>query len=347
MKTVTLVRTLIVAAAFAAPASAEAAKPRQLLWQTNSEGNDIHIFDLASGALVKRLEVGPEPHGLAATADHRTVFVTTEANGSQRGELLWIDAPSFRVTRRMPLCAEPHALAATPDGAFLYIPCRDEHYWIVDASTGSVVKKIRTGGRPHNTAISANGARAYLSPMGEPPAVTIVDVQNRHSVVGTIPFQDSVRPSALTRDGRLLFHHVDGINGFQVADTHQQKAVATIEHRTPLDGVLLVNSVGWFGFGGFERCHGIAVRPDQAEVWSVCADTVTVHAARSPFMELAAIPLPGKGYWITFSPDARYACVALSDMGEVAVIDTATRSIVRRLKAGASPKRNLVLRHAS
>jgi len=183
--------------------------------------------------------------------------------------------------------------------------------------------------------------------MGEPQAVTIVDVQNGHSVVGTIPFRDSVRPSALTRDGRLLFHQVDGLNGFQVADTRRREVIATREHRTPLDGVLLVQSLGWLGFGGFERCHGIAVRPDQAEVWSVCANTVTVHAARSRFTELAAIPLPGKGYWITFSPDARYACVALSDINEVAVIDTATRSILRRLKAGSRPKRNLVLRHAS
>jgi len=83
-------------------------------------------------------------------------------------------------------------------------------------------------------------------------------------------------------------------------------------------GVLLVNSLGWLGFAGFERCHGIAVRPGQAEVWSVCADTITVHAARSPFTERAAVRLPGKGYWITFSPDARYACVALSDTSEVA-----------------------------
>lgn len=347
MKAVSFARALIIAAVLVTPANAEAAEPRQLLWQTNAEGNDIHVFDLAAGALVKRLEVGPEPHGIAATADHRTVFVTIEANGSPRGELLWIDAASFQVKRRMPLCAEPHALAATPDGAFLYIPCRDEHYWVVDGSTGAVIKKIKTGGRPHNTAISADGARAYLSPMGEPHAVTIVDVHKAHSPVGTIPFQDSVRPSALTRDGQLLFHHVDGINGFQMADTRRRDAIATVEHGTRLDGVLLVNSLGWLGFGGFERCHGIAVRPDQAEVWSVCADTVTVHAARSRFTERAAISLPGKGYWITFSPDARYACIALSDMGEVAVIDTATRSLVRRLKAGASPKRNLVLRHAS
>jgi DNA-binding beta-propeller fold protein YncE len=344
------VRTLLAAIVFGAVSVGGATRadtPKLLLWQTNSEDNSIDIFDLNSGALVKRLEVGPQPHGLAATADHRTVFVTLEANGNAKGELLWIDAASFQVTRRIALCPEPHALATTPDGAFLYVPCRDGHYWIVDGTTGAIIKTISTGGRPHNTAISSNGAYAYLSPMYEPRAVTVVDIRGGHRTLGTIGFADSVRPLALSRDGRWLFQHVDGVNGFEVADTNTRRVIATVQHRTPLNGALLVPRFGWLGLGGFERCHGIAVRPGSEEVWSVCAGRATIHAMESPaFAETATIALPSKGYWITFSPDGRYACVALADTGEVAVIDAASRSVVRRLKAGAAPKRNLVL-HAS
>jgi DNA-binding beta-propeller fold protein YncE len=344
------IRTLlaaIVLGGIAVGGATRADSPRLLLWQTNSEDNSIHIFDLNSGVLVKRLEVGPQPHGLAATTDHRTVFVTLEANGSAKGELLWIDATSFHVTRRIALCPEPHALATTPDGAFLYVPCRDGRYWVIDGKTGAVVGTINTGGRPHNTVISADGAYAHLSPMYEPRAVTVVDIRGGHKVLGTIAFADSVRPSALSRDGRWLLQHVDGINGFQVADTSTRSVIATIQHSTPLNGVLLVPRLGWLGLGGFERCHGIAVRPGSQEIWSVCAGAVTIHAMESPaFAEVATIALPSKGYWITFSPNGRYACVALADAGEVAVIDTASRSVIRHLKAGAGPKRNLVL-HAS
>jgi DNA-binding beta-propeller fold protein YncE len=344
------VRTLLAAIVFGAIAVGGAARadtPKVLLWQTNSEDDSIDIFDLHSGAFVKRLEVGPQPHGLAATADHRTVFVTLEANGNAKGELLWIDAASFQITRRIALCPEPHALATTPDGAFLYVPCRDGHYWIIDGTTGAVIKTIHTGGRPHNTAISADGAYAYLSPMHEPRAVTVVDIRGGHRTLGTIGFAESVRPSALAGDGRWLLQHVDGVNGFQVADTNTRRVIATVQHSTLLNGALLVPRLGWLGLGGFERCHGIAVRPGSQEVWSVCAGTVTIHALESPaFAETATIALPSKGYWITFSPDGRYACVALADTGEVAVIDAASRSVVRRLKAGAAPKRNLVL-HAS
>ena len=82
---------------------------------------------------MQRLVVGPEPHGIAAPADARVVYVTLEANGRARGELLWIDPRAYEVQHRMELCREPHALATTPDGRWIYVPCRDEHYWVVDA----------------------------------------------------------------------------------------------------------------------------------------------------------------------------------------------------------------------
>lgn len=318
---------------------------RLLLWQTNAEGDDIHIFDAETGALVRRLTVGPEPHGLVASADHRTALITIEANARAHGELIWIDALSFEITRRIEICREPHALAATPDGRWLYMPCRDGDYWVVDGATGGVVRRIETGGRPHNTQISRDGRWAYLSPMGAPHAVTIVDIERGHEVVGQIPFANAVRPSALSADGRWLMQHVDGLNGFQVADTQERRVIATLTHTTPLEGFVQLGSLGRLGFGGFERCHGLAIRPDQSEIWSVCGDTLTIHALQAPnFPELASIALPSKGHWLTFSPDGTYAYVALADAGEVAMIDAASRAIVTRMRAGEAPKRNLVLR---
>lgn len=322
------------------------AQARLLLWQTNAAGNDIHIFDADSGALVRRLEVGPHPHGLAATTDHRTVFVTLEANGAPRGELVWIDAATFEITRRVSLCREPHALAASPDGAWLYVPCRDGHYWIVDGRTGEVARRIRTGGRPHNTQVSADGRFAFLSPMGAGHTVTVLDIARGNEPVGEIVFADSVRPSALSRE--FLLQHVDGLNGFQVADLGSREIIATIEHSTPLSGVTLARSLGRLSWRGFERCHGLAITPDQQEVWSVCTGTVTVHGLQPPdFSERSLVMLPSNGYWITFSPDGSRAFVALSNSGRVAVINARTREIVRVLTAGRAPKRNLVLRVAA
>jgi DNA-binding beta-propeller fold protein YncE len=319
----------------------------ELLWQTNAGGDDIHIIDVRTGALADRLVVGPQPHGLAATADGRTVFTTIEADGQRHGELARIDAMTRRVTSRSPICREPHALAATPDGRWLYVPCRDSRYWVIDGHTGATAKQIETGGRPHNTQISSDGRWAFLSPMGGTHDAFVVDIAADHQVVRRIRFGGSLRPSALSADMRYLLQQIDGLNGFQVADVGLGSVIATLEHATPVGGVGLpfLDHLGRLGFGGLKRCHGLAIRPDQREIWSVCADHVTVHELAGPdFREITAIRLPAKGYWITFAPDSRYAFVALSEPGRVAMIDTRTKRIVTLLAAGNQPKRNLVLR---
>ena len=72
---------------------------------------------------------------------------------------------------------------------------------------------------------------------------------------------------------------------------------------------------------------------------------MSIHAFEPPaFAERASITLPSKGYWLTFSPDTRYAYIALADANEIAMIDAASREIVTRMRTGEALKRNLVLR---
>ncbi|MEN8160042.1 MAG: cytochrome D1 domain-containing protein [Myxococcota bacterium] len=319
-----------------------------LLWQTNAWGDDIHLIDPNDLRVVERIVVGPHPHGIAVPRIADTVFVTLERNGEARGELLWIDAASLRVRHRIRVGPEPHQIAVTPDGRWVYVPCRDGSYWVVDAERKAVVKRIHTGGRPHNTTVSPDGRFVFLSPMGEAGTVTIVEVGAGHRVVGRIPFADSVRPPAISADGTRFFQHVDGLNGFQVADVASRRVVATARHGTTL-GWLQLRPVrlGWLGPDGLARCHGLAVRPNRADIWSVCARFAAIHALDDAgYPERAVIELPAKGYWLTFSPDGRLAFIALSEVDAVAVVDASRRRLVGRVAVGRGPKRNLVIRSA-
>jgi len=323
---------------------ASGATARPELWQTSSLGDDVHVIDLETRTLVQRVRVGPNPHGIAAPRDASVVFVSIETDGSERGELLWIDPRTLAIEHRLAVGPEPHQIATTPDGRFVYVPCRDGSYWVVDARARRVVTRIETGGRPHNTSASADGKRMLLSPMGTPRGVTVVDVARGHRVIGTIPFAGSVRPPALSADGRRLFQHVDGLNGFQLADVPTRRVIATIEHATPLGWLLVHPKLGWLGARGLQRCHGLAITPDQREIWSVCGDAITVHAIDEPALrERARLESEGKGYWITFSPDGRWAFVAITERDRVAIIDARRKRIEAYLEVGSGPKRNLVL----
>jgi hypothetical protein len=184
---------------------------------------------------------------------------------------------------------------------------------------------------------------ALLSPMGDAAQVTVVDIVAGHDVLGQIAFAGSVRPSALSHDGRL-FQHVDGLNGFQVADIGGREVLATVEHSTPLGWVLVHPRLGWLGPFGFQRCHGLAIRPGEQEIWSACGPSITIHDIADPaYPELARIPLAGKAYWLTFSPNGRWAAVALAGADQVAVVPAGSREVVAEFPTGSGPKRNLVV----
>lgn len=317
---------------------------RAYLWQTSSGGDDVHIIDVEAREVVARLIVGPNPHGIATPRDQRIVYVSLEANDEPRGELIGIDSRTLARVFRTEVGPEPHAIAATPDGRFIYVPCRDEHYWVVDAATGHVVTRIRTGGRPHNTSISSDGRRAYLSPLGDSGTLTVVDITAGHRVIGTIPFTSSLRPPALSADGSRLFQHVDGLNGFEVASTAERRRTSTIEHSRELGWFSFHDELGWLSFDGLARCHGLAIRPDQREIWSACGEGVTVHALDGTrYPEVSWIEMPDDAYWLTFSPDSGHAFVAITAQWQVVMVDATSKRIVARFPVGPEPKRNLAV----
>jgi YVTN family beta-propeller protein len=305
---------------------------RQMLWVTNSAGNDLHVIDVATNKVVRRLEVGPLPHGIAVPDDASVVYVALEGDA---GELLWVDPSSYEIRHRLNVGPRCNQIACTPDGRWVYVPCDDGQYWVVDGRQREVVARIQTGGRPHNTQASRDGRFMYLSPMGSPRRVTVVDVPAGHRIVGEIPFANVVRPPALSADGMRLFQNIDGLLGFQVADTQKREVFATVRHHIPAE----------FAATG-SRCHGLAIRPDQKEIWSCNVDHQLVHVhdlTQEDFPEIAAIPMIGKIYWLCFTPDSRFAYISVRSENKVCAVDCATRKIAAHIDVGKVPKRNLVL----
>ena len=315
------------------PAST-AARQRQL-WITNAYGNDVHIYDVATWELVRHIEVGLNPHGISATADGRTAHIAIENFRTDVGELVWVDTRSGKITHRIDVGPRPNENECTPDGKWIYVPCADGHWWVVDGEKKEVVTRIETGGRPHNTVVSPDGKRMYLSPMGGPKRVTVVDIDAGHKVIGEIPFDNVTRPPAISSDEKRFFQNIDGLLGFQVADVAARKVVRTVEHTIPEQLQ-----------GKKSRCHGLGVRPDQAEIWSCDVEHHLVHVHEldsGEYRQTATLEMPGRIYWVCFTPDSRYAFVSVRSEQKVAVVDCRTKEIVKLLDAGREPKRTQVI----
>jgi YVTN family beta-propeller protein len=306
--------------------------PRKL-YVANSAGNDIHVIDTATNRVLRRVEVGPQPHGLAATAKGDRIFITIENTKGENGELLWFDPVTDSVVRRMKVGPRPNQLACTPDGTIAYIPCDDASWWVIDTVKGRVVTSIPTGGRPHNTLCTADGKRMYLGPKGS-YHVLIADVAT-HRLIGEIPLSDAPRPLVLSRDETRLYANVDTLIGFEVADTRSRKVIHRVEAVVPSE--LLRKT---------SRSHGIGVSPDGKELWmcDVFHDrTYVFDLTVSPPRQVATLVMKGGGYWMCFSPDGKFCYISERLGNSVAVFDTRSRKVVARIKVGQVPKRLLVV----
>jgi YVTN family beta-propeller protein len=311
----------------------ESPRSVQKLYVANSAGTDLHVIDSATNRVIRRVEVGPEPHGLCATASGDRMFVTIENTTGDEGELLWLDPATDTVTKRLKIGPRPNQPACTPDGKLVYVPCDDASWWVIDAETALVVKKIATGGRPHNTLVSPDGRQMYLGPKGS-YHVLIADVAT-HRLVGEIPTSDAPRPLALSKDGKRLYANVDTLIGFEILDVEKRKLVRRVEAEVPAE-LLRVAS----------RSHGIGLRPDEKELWmcDVFHDrTYVFDLTTDPPRQTDTIKMKGGGYWMCFSPVGRFCFISERIGDTVAVLDTTTKETIARIPVGKSPKRVLIV----
>ena len=327
-----LVPVLLLMCAAPPEPSCEPAVP-QKLFVANSAGNDLHVIDTATNKVIKRVEVGPQPHGLVATRDGKQLFLTVENGEGDEGELVWFDPIDDRVTKRMKVGPRPNQLACTPDGTLAYVPCDDASWWVIDLVSAKVLKKIPTGGRPHNTLSSPDGKRMYLGPKGS-YHVLIADAVE-HKLVGEIKTSDAPRPIVLSPDEKRLYANVDTLIGFEIADVEKRKVIHRVEADVPEDQLRKAS-----------RSHGIGLRPDAKELWmcDVFHDrTYVFDLATEPPKQVASIVMKGGGYWMCFSPNGKYCYISERIGDTVAVIDTVTRKTVSRIEVGKAPKRLLVV----
>jgi YVTN family beta-propeller protein len=313
--------------------AADPAKPAKAkLYITNSGGDDVSVIDPTSHRQLARIEVGLHPHGIAVPAAQDVIYVTVE--DSKPSELVAIDPHTDKVVKRLPVGNKPNELAVTPDGKFAYIPVQDGNWEVIDLDAWKIIDRIHVGGAPHNTLCSVDGKRMFLAPMGNPKSVTVVDVGTR-KVEGTIPFGDVVRPIALTKDGKRLYAEVDNLVGIEVADVETRKVL----HRVPSELTDEQKKVP-------SHSHGLAIRPDQKEVWACDVEhqEVQVFDVTGDLpKQVAALPMGGKVYWMIFADDGKTAYVSVRSTGEFAVVDVAGRKIKARIAAGKEPKRLLLV----
>jgi len=211
-------------------------------------------------------------------------------------------------------------MALSPDGRIIYLPSLEKDHWhVVDALTGDVIKKLVPKSGAHNTLYGPDGKFVYLAGL-KSPLLSISDTSD-HSITRAVgPFSNSIRPFTVNSRQTLCFVNVNELLGFEVGDIVSGKKL----HRVEVEG---------FSKGAVKRhgcpSHGIGLTPDEKELWICDAANTRMHifdATAMPPKQVASITVREQPGWITFSLDGKLAYPSTGD-----VIDLKTRKILTGL----------------
>jgi len=209
-------------------------------------------------------------------------------------------------------------MALSPDGKTMYLPSLEKDHWhVIDALSGDVIAKVVPKSGAHNTLYSLDGKHAYLAGL-KSPLLTIAETAT-HTVTSTVgPFSASVRPFTVSR--KYCFVNVNDCLGFEIGDLTTGKKLYRVEVQGVEKGTVKRHGC---------PSHGIALTPDEKELWVCDAANSRLHvfdATVMPPKQVASLAVREQPGWITFSIDGKFAYPSTGD-----VIDTATRKIVTTL----------------
>ena len=287
-------------------------------------GIGVLVFDIDQGyKLVKRFptwdykpgEKVENVKGFAASAATGKMYVSninrTMAMDIATGKKLWDKAYEGGCDR----------MALSPDGKTLYMPQLEGPAWhVLDAATGDVIATLEPKSGSHNTVWAPDGSRVYLAGL-KSPLLRIADPKT-NTIMGTVgPFAAGIRPFTVNGKNTLAFVNVNELLGFEVGDIRTGRKLYRVEVQGYKPVPVARHSC---------PSHGIAMTPDEKELWVMDGPNNAVHifdATVMPPKQGQTIQLSVFPGWISFSMDGRFAYVSTGD-----IIDAGTKKIVATLK---------------
>jgi YVTN family beta-propeller protein len=295
---------------------AESAATAGTLIVGNKGENSVSFIDLASGSELGRVPTGPAPHEIAISPDGRQAAVV--AYGGATIDIF--DVATRARLRRIDLAPNegPHGLVWLTDGRLVATTERSRSLAIVDTRAGDRVTSIPTGQEgTHMVAISPDARRAYTAniPAG---TVTVIDLESGRKLRD---IQAGGKPEgiALAKGGRELW--VGDLQGARVQAFDTASFDRLAEVKTGPVPIRVVTS------------------PDGR--WVVTSNlgdgSLTVIDAGTRAV-VRQIPVSGTDQagqvTILFSADGARLYAAETGRDEVAEVDFASGTVLRRLKAG-------------
>ncbi|MBV6430369.1 MAG: hypothetical protein IANPNBLG_00480 [Bryobacteraceae bacterium] len=284
-----------------------------------SEPPGILVFDIDNGhKLVRRIRIPIFAEGLRGFAGnlkmHRVYYSTTNHR------LGAFDLETEKVVWEKTYDAGCDRSAITLDGGKIYVPTgwwysgEDSGFLIVNGENGELIKRVHVGPQAHNSIVSLDGRRMYLCTS---TMLSIFDTGADRLIrqikdVG----ERGIFPYTMDSRQRIGYICLGGHVGFDIVNLETGK----ILHRVLAGDAPIAH-----------RTHGVALTPDERELWisdQVGRKLFLFDATKMPPAPKGHLELSQGGHgWVTFSLDGKYAWTHTPD-----VFDARTKKLVAALK---------------
>jgi len=269
-------------------------------------------------ALPVLLVLLPAVHAADPAKVKQKLYVTN----SDGDDITVIDTATNKVIGRIEVGLHPHGIAVPAAQDFILVTIEGtkpgQLVWI-DPVTDKVTQKMDIGPAPNQLAVTPDGKTAYV-PCSD-GNWQVIDVPNKKIV------------ESIYVGGRP--HNTLSSLGIEEADVASRK----MTHRVPSELTDDQKKVA-------SRSHGIAVSPNQKEVWTCDVEHHEVQVfdiTGDKPKQIKTIPMEGAVYWLTWHPDGKTAYIAVRGKDAVAVVDVETKKVTGHVPAGKVPKRLIVV----
>lgn len=276
--------------------------------------NAVAVVDTGSNQVVKTIAVPAGPHGVVVTPDGAKVYVSSDGAAS----VSVISTATDAVVGSIDVGATPHGLTISRDGK--RVVCAGfgtDSVMVIDTASDTVVARVGVG-RPHNSAISPDGKRAYVgSQQANAAAVVVVDL-DAASVVTSVPLGHAPRALDYAPDGKVYFTQA-GVDGLALLDpATNQLAPAPI------------------ATGGSPH-HMIADGEYELVVSQTAGDLELVDAKTA--MVEGRVPTGKAPHWIGLVGDGGRVYVTNESDNSISVIDIGSKQVVTTIAVGKGPRK--------
>jgi len=278
-----------------------------LVCVSNEKSGDITVIDGVSEKAVNTIPVGKRPRGIHASPD---------------GALVYVALSGTPISGPPPLDAQGNPILkkgkADDDDDDKNSDHSADGIGVVDLRSGKFLRKLPAGSDPEQFAVTADGKQIYVS-NEDVATASLMDVANG-KVERIFPVKREPEGIGLRPDGKFVYVTCETGGDIFVIDTSTHK-IATHFNVKPRPRSVVFLPDGTRAF----------IPSESAEEFNL------VDSVEHKLLKTIKLPPGSRPMGTAISPDGKKVYIGTGRGGTVCVVDTASFTVEKTIKAGARP----------